>query len=82
MSSTTHRHIGESSILRIYSLGDRINNRVEEPLLNNLAAAVGHARAEDLVHSAGLPGRARPEEIDLHGFLSLLTHWKRRANWT
>ena len=49
-------------------------------LLNNLAAAVGHARAEDLVHRSGLPARARPEEIDLRGFLSLLAHWKPRAS--
>ena len=48
-------------------------------LLNNLVrlngpggGPIGSAAAADLIHSAGLDARARPEEIPVHGFLVLL----------
>ncbi len=47
-------------------------------LLNNLAAAIGHLAADDILRQAGLPPGARPESIPVEGFLTLLNLWVQR----
>ena len=49
-------------------------------LRNNLAASMGHDAAQELIASAGLPGRSRPEAVDVAGYLRLLTRWVARRS--